>query len=210
MRENALRANPGTQATVDVQGAEALLPRTVANQQAIALLRRDAAERAETHQGSRSSTWGGPSPAEAGVGRGRSDRVLASLQSSLGIADVSDPRRQPTAVGAQGGPAPEQAQAADAAPVLAPTELTQRHAEDREALRAYMESRPTAHPAGAEALAQDIASMLVVLGELGDTPTPNPLDQQSVEEFMDMLETALQARQAVRLNPYWDQASSRT
>eukprot|EP00971_Amphidinium_carterae_P177534 3520779-Amphidinium_carterae.1 len=52
--------------------------------------------------------------------------------------------------------------------------------------------------------------MLVVLGELGDTPTPNPLDQQSVEEFMDTLETALQARQAVRLNPYWGQASSRT
>eukprot|EP00971_Amphidinium_carterae_P119071 2358928-Amphidinium_carterae.1 len=52
--------------------------------------------------------------------------------------------------------------------------------------------------------------MLVVLGELGDTPTPNALDEQSVEEFMETLEAALQARQAVRRNPLWDQASSRT
>eukprot|EP00971_Amphidinium_carterae_P002638 52424-Amphidinium_carterae.1 len=60
MRENALRANQRVSATVDVQGAETLLPRTVANQQAITLLRRDAAERAEASQESRSSTWGGP------------------------------------------------------------------------------------------------------------------------------------------------------
>eukprot|EP00971_Amphidinium_carterae_P289030 5738865-Amphidinium_carterae.1 len=61
-----------------------------------------------------------------------------------------------------------------------------------------------------EGLAQDIASMLAVLGELGDIPQPSALDEQSVEEFMDLLETALQARQAVRLNPLWDQASTRT
>eukprot|EP00971_Amphidinium_carterae_P010728 211978-Amphidinium_carterae.1 len=73
-----------------------------------------------------------------------------------------------------------------------------------------MDSRPTALTAGTEELAQDIASMLVVLGELGDTPAPNPLDQQSVDEFMEMLETALQARQAVRLNPRWDQGDTRT
>eukprot|EP00971_Amphidinium_carterae_P055738 1099249-Amphidinium_carterae.1 len=66
MRENALRSAQGAPATVEVQGAEALLPRTMANQQAVTLLRRDAAERAEASQESRSSTWGGPSPAEAG------------------------------------------------------------------------------------------------------------------------------------------------
>eukprot|EP00971_Amphidinium_carterae_P324727 6453903-Amphidinium_carterae.1 len=70
MRANAQR----TPVTVDVQGAEALMPRTIANQQASALLRRDAAERAEARQESRSSSWGGPSPAEAGVGPCRSDR----------------------------------------------------------------------------------------------------------------------------------------
>eukprot|EP00971_Amphidinium_carterae_P314916 6260176-Amphidinium_carterae.2 len=48
--------------------------------------------------------------------------------------------------------------------------------------------------------------MLVVLGELGDTPIPNAQDTQSVEEFMEVLETALQARQAVtvRANPLWN------
>eukprot|EP00971_Amphidinium_carterae_P112918 2236287-Amphidinium_carterae.1 len=71
-----------------------------------------------------------------------------------------------------------------------------------------MASRPAALSAGTEGLAQDIASMLAVLGELGDTPIPNALDAQSVEECMDLLETALQARQAVRLNPHWDQAST--
>eukprot|EP00971_Amphidinium_carterae_P071770 1419510-Amphidinium_carterae.1 len=42
--------------------------------------------------------------------------------------------------------------------------------------------------------------MLVVLGELGDTPTPNALDTQSLEDFTDMLATAVQARQAARAN----------
>eukprot|EP00971_Amphidinium_carterae_P301408 5988701-Amphidinium_carterae.1 len=45
--------------------------------------------------------------------------------------------------------------------------------------------------------------MLVVLGELGDTPLPNEQDAQSVEEFMDVLQSAVQARQAVRNHPLW-------
>eukprot|EP00971_Amphidinium_carterae_P308013 6121364-Amphidinium_carterae.1 len=131
------------------------------------------------------------------------------LQSSLGIEDVSDPRRQPTAAGSQESSTPVPAQATVPELALAPTETTRRHREDLEGLSAYMASRPAALAAGTEGLAQDIASMLAVLGELGDTPTPNELDRQSVEEFMDMLETAMQARQAVRNNPQWDQAATR-
>eukprot|EP00971_Amphidinium_carterae_P186488 3701950-Amphidinium_carterae.2 len=78
LRADAQRLPQGSPARGSEQGSEELLPRTPANEQALSLLRRDAAEREEARQASRSSTWGGPSPAEAGVGPRRSDRVLAA------------------------------------------------------------------------------------------------------------------------------------
>eukprot|EP00971_Amphidinium_carterae_P344359 6484717-Amphidinium_carterae.1 len=82
-------------------------------------------------------------------------------------------------------------------------ESAQREREDLEARQAYEASRPSAPSDGDGGLAQDIAAMLFAFGELGDTPIPNALDALSAEDFLDTLETALQARQAVRENPLW-------
>eukprot|EP00971_Amphidinium_carterae_P053698 1057714-Amphidinium_carterae.1 len=190
----ALRSAQGEPAAVDMQSAEALLPRTPANQQAVALMRRDAAEREAASQASRSSTWGGPSPAEAGVGPGRSDRVLAALQSSIGVEGVTDPRRPQSGAGPPERPAPPAQQAPPGPPHPDPADGVhlQTAREDLEARQAYGASRPSELQANDGGLAQD----LFALGELGDTPIPNAMDVMSSEEFLAVLETTLQARQA--------------
>eukprot|EP00971_Amphidinium_carterae_P309358 6147601-Amphidinium_carterae.1 len=108
MRVEAQRSSQEQPASSSQQGSEELLPRTQATVEALSLLRRDAAEREEARQESRSSSWGGPSPAEAGVGPRRSDRVLATLQSSIGVEGVTDPRRQSRPIGSPERPEPAQ------------------------------------------------------------------------------------------------------
>eukprot|EP00971_Amphidinium_carterae_P183156 3634710-Amphidinium_carterae.1 len=48
----------------------------------------------------------------------------------------------------------------------------------------------------------------MVLGELGDTPTPNPLDAQSAPEFLEMLGSSLQARQEQRSCTWLEQPAT--
>eukprot|EP00971_Amphidinium_carterae_P308721 6134683-Amphidinium_carterae.1 len=66
MRADALRSSREEGPPGHVQSAEALSSRTTTPGQAVNRLRRDAAERDVSRQESRSSSWGGPSPAEAG------------------------------------------------------------------------------------------------------------------------------------------------
>eukprot|EP00971_Amphidinium_carterae_P075707 1495859-Amphidinium_carterae.2 len=183
-------------------------------------MREDARLRAEGHQESRSSTWSGPQPgaaAEAGAPTGSSDRVLASLQTAMGLEGITDPRRErggggppersepppqsdTSATGSPPGPLEGSGNSQERGPCQigyspwprdeeggVDPPLSQRQREDLEARQAYEASRPSVPSAGAEGLAQDIASMLVVLGELGDTPLPNEQDSQSLEEFMQVL-----------------------
>eukprot|EP00971_Amphidinium_carterae_P352256 6492512-Amphidinium_carterae.1 len=142
LREDARRQTQGEPEGRSPSGSEELLPRTPATEQALALLRRDAAERAEARQESRSSTWGGPSPAEAGVGPRRSDRVLAALQTAIGADGITEPRRESRDVGPPERPAHTSQSVSLGAPSTetdaAP--LSQRQREDLEAGLAYKAS----------------------------------------------------------------------